>query len=240
MTRARLAALATGSAMFAALLAPAAHAEFKGGTVDLSYSTFTDDDDLSKYGASGQFDFQLGPMFGLQGDLAARQLDFLDDTSTAAGLHGYVMTMPDTAVGAFYQAEGLQDYDSEQLGLEAATTLYSGVKLQGYVSRAFAGDVNGNILGAQADYPLSESVAIGGKVDYMNLEHGTEATRLALTASYSLPGVSFYTELGKLNGDVDGYDDGDTFVGLGAKFRFGREQQATFGERGLGSLLPGF
>ncbi|MEI4487325.1 hypothetical protein V8J36_14115 [Frigidibacter sp. MR17.14] len=236
MKCARAAALAAATLVFAG----AAHAEFKGGTVDLSYSTFTDDNDFAKYGASGQFDFQLGPNFGLQGDLALRNLDFADDTAKAAGLHAYTFLTPDAAVGAFYQAERLGDVDAEHLGLEASTTLYNGLKLQGYASRAFEGDMRGNVFGAQADLPLNQAFAIGGKIDYMDLEHDTEATRIAVNASYSLPGVSFYGEVGQLNADVGGYDDSEAFVGLGAKFRFGQSQQATFGERGFGALLPGF
>ncbi|MGP3697030.1 outer membrane beta-barrel protein [Rhodobacter sp. NSM] len=223
-------------ALGAALAASPAAAQMTGATLDFGHSFFTEDGDVAKTSLGGSAEYALGPSFGLQGDLGYAKLHGIEDDATSVALHGMVYVNPETAIGAFYGIEELAGDSVDFYGFEVGqkSDLFD---VEAYVGRADNSGLTGSMMGLEGRVALSSGFGVGGKLDHLDIE-GLDTTRVGLTGDYTLPnGLALTAEVGTVNADDLGLDGSEPYVGVGARFDFGRGSM--FSRRNLTAVAPG-
>ncbi|ACM02066.1 hypothetical protein [Cereibacter sphaeroides] len=223
-------------ALVAALSASPAAAQMTGATLDFGHSFFTEDSGISKTSIGGSAEFGFGTSFALQGDLGYSRLHGVHENATAAALHGMVYVNPETAIGAFYGIEDLAGDSVDFYGFEVGqkSDLFD---VEAYVGRADNSGLTGSMMGLEGRVLMANGFGVGGKVNHLDVE-GLDTTRFGLTGDYTLPnGLALTAEIGGVNADDLGLDGTEPYVGIGARFDFGRG--AMFSRRSLSAVAPG-
>lgn len=211
--------------------------EVTGAEIGLSYSTLADSKarDVNKTTLGGAVELGFGPQFSVQGDIATRYLDGIDESGKNATAHAIYHLPGDMAVGAFIGKDWLAGQSVEYTGLEAAGTM-GAIDYEAAFTHMDSEGTHGNQLGLQANYALNPQLGLGGRFDTLHSE-GDNMSRLSATAGYRInPGTMLTGELGFVDGDGM---DAESFVGIGLKATFGATGGVTFGGRGLQEFIPG-
>lgn len=228
----RLSLLALG----AALAASPAAAQMTGATLDFGHSFFTEDADVAKTSFGGSAEMSIGTNFGVQGDLGYSRLHGIKDDATSVAVHGLLYVTPETALGAFYGIEELAGDGVNFYGFEVGQKS-DFFDVEAYVGRADDSGLTGSMMGLEGRVSLASGFGVGAKVNHLDVE-GLDTTRIGLTGDYTLPnGLALTAELGTVNADDLGLDGSEPYIGLGARFDFGRGTM--FSRRTLTAVAPG-
>lgn len=234
--------------MTAALLCLASSAqmaqamEVTGGLIDLSYSTFLDQNDLDKGSVAGSVELAFARTFSVQIDAGSDSFGASGLDTLALGLHGIYHVDSATSLGAFFTHENADqggpddsiDYYGIEGGYDLGTTSY-----EGYLGRADGGGTDGTVFGVSGRYSMPNTIGVTGALDYVDiagLEISTLSVRLDGDVSQNL---NLFVEAGASKFDVSGVSDTEPFVGIGARVTFGANRGTTFERRSLGNILPG-
>lgn len=215
-------------------------AELTGGSLDLGYSGFFDDTDVSKTSLRGQAELGFTRNFALQLDLGYYDLNALDDSGTNIALHGIYHVNETVSLGAFYGQDSLNSVDADYLGIEGGFEIGESVATEVYLAAVDDNGIDGTLFGLELSNGLNEQIDLTAGVEHATYDNDLDLTRLSLGMDYSAGGpTKFYAEIGSLNADVLGLSGSEAFFNLGIRLDFGAKRGATFGQRGLLDLIPG-
>ncbi|MCU9846572.1 hypothetical protein OEZ60_00945 [Defluviimonas sp. WL0024] len=218
---------------------PAMAVEVTGGDLAFSYSTFTDDTDVSKLAVTGAVEIGFTPNFGVQFDAGAHAFNLIDETGTNLTLHGIYHANDQVSFGGFYGNDRLFGDNQDFYGLEAGFDL-GAANAEAYLAHADDAGFHVNITGLSGSYGFDHGFTLGGSLQHANFDGGLDVTRFGATGSYAVsPTFDVYAELGTVKAGAFGFSNSEPYVGIGAAMTFGAERGATFGRRGLFELLPG-
>lgn len=234
---------------------PATAQQFVGGEATLSYSTFTGDTEGDAFNLSGSVEFAFTREIGIQADLSYTnfgEIGTLGDSGADANsiaLHLIYNVSNASTVGLFYGYES----DSFDTGTTVTEddTAYVGVEV-GYEVGEIAFEMyyakpldeiidNASFYGISGAYALNDAFAITADADRLTTDDLADLTSVAVGVEYSvLPNIMLNAEVGSASMDTGTSENDGTFIGLGATFTFGADRGATFDDRGLSSIVPGF
>lgn len=213
--------------------------DLTGGEVKLGYSTLTGDGDFAKTSLQGALEMGFTPRFGMQVDLGLNAFSGIGKTATTATLHGIYHLTEKTSLGLFYDQDHLSGENVGFYGFEAGQNA-ANFDGEAFVAVGEDGGISTRLIGVSGRYTLSDTFGLGGSLQRANLEDGVAITRLGVKADMELgQAAGAFVELGTLSGGLDGASGSETFVGIGANFKFGAGHGVTFGKRGVFELLPG-
>lgn len=212
--------------------------EISGGSIGLSYSSFTEDSDFSRIGVEGSIEYAFNRDFSVQGDLAFQNFGESDLDSTTFGAHGIYHVNDDTSLGAFFMREDVDDGDGNFYGIEGGYETGQ-VEFEGYAGNFDGDGDNATILGISGRYEFSNALGLTGSFDQIDGD-GVELSRYGVKLDRDVsPTLNLFVEVGSADVEAGGLSGSETFVGLGGKIVFGAERGATFEQRGLTRLIPG-
>jgi len=235
--------LASAIGLAAAASASVAHAvEITGGSVELSYSAFTEETDANKTSLTGSVEVGFNRNISAQVDAGTDSFGFTDLDSVSFGVHRIYHMSDETSFGAFYTLEeaelgGVKD-DGDIFGVEFGHEVGL-TEFEGYLGRGESSGLSGTMLGLSGRYAMANGVGITGAIDYLDVE-GIEARKLTVRLDGDVSqNLNMFVEVG--TGKVSGFgvSESDPFVGIGGKITFGADRGATFERRSLVDLLPG-
>lgn len=206
--------------------------EFTGGQISLDYSTFTGDlDEANKLTLSGSAELALGRNFSLQGDLAYNSFGATDADGSAFTLHAIAHLSPSASVGLFYGQESIEGGSEDYVGLEF------GAGFGAFTTEAYATSASSEVLwGLSGDYAVNEAFKLGAGFDTVNIE-GIDLTRYGLTGEVKVTDqMLLNATIGSARVESVG---SETYVAIGAEFRFGNDRGTTFDSRHISKVLPG-
>ena len=231
----------TVTALFGAtfLCAQAAYAvEITGGSVELSYSSFTEDSDVRRVGIEGSMEVGFNQNISAQVDLMQHRLNAGNEDVTTFGVHAIYHLDDATSFGAFYAIEDTSAGNFDFYGIEAGHEVGQ-FEFEGYLARADANAVDADVVGVSARFGFADDFGVTGAYDYIDLAGvDLSATTLRIDRDVA-PNVNLFVEVGSARATAGGLSGSETFVGLGGSYTFGAERGATFDARGLARLLPG-
>ena len=220
-------------------LAPAAQAaEITGGSVQLSYSSFTEDSSVRRTGIEGSMEIGFNQNFSTQIDLGHQRFNESDEDTTTLAVHGIYHLNDVTSFGAFYAIEDSSDGSFDYYGVEAGHEVGQ-FDLEGFLARADADAVDADVFGVSARYDLGNTFGVTGSYEYIDISDVDLSTTTVRLDRDVAENVNLYLEVGSARANAGGLSGSETFVGLGGKISFGAERGATFDGRGLARLLPG-
>lgn len=215
-------------------------AELTGGSIDLGYSAFTDDTDVSRTALRGQAELGFNRHFGLQLDLGSYNFDAQDETGTNVSLHGTFHLNETTSFGAFYTRDDIGSGDADFFGVEAGFDFSNAVGAEVYFSTGDDNGVDGDVFGFDLAYNVNDQIALNAGFDRASFDLGADLTRLSVGVEYQTPGfANYYAEFGNVDANLMGLGGSESYIGLGVRLDFGADRGATFGQRGLLDILPG-
>ncbi|EPX79836.1 porin [Litoreibacter arenae] len=222
-----------------ASIQPSVAFELTGGSVDLSYSAFTDETDVSKLALQGSVEAAFTRNFGAQLDLSYHDFNLVNDSGTNVTLHALYHVNEVASLGLFYGRDSDGTTDIDFYGIEGGYE-FADFDAEMYLATGDEAGISGNILGISGRYGLNEQTGLGGSIDRVDFDGGVDVTRIGLKVDHDLTETfNLNAEVGTLRASASGVSDSEAFVGIGAQFKFGAERGATFGKRGLLDLLPG-
>ncbi|NBE06899.1 hypothetical protein [Paragemmobacter ruber] len=227
------------TAAFAATLfcSVASAQEFKGD-ITLGYSAFWDEMSVNRISGEGAFEFGLSDRASVQLDLGLFGFGASNAEGTNLVLHGIYDVNPQGSAGAFL---GVDDVDGSSVnfyGVEYGQSFGTG-GVEVYLARGKEAGVTGTVIGVEGKFALSEQFGLGVKLDNADFDGAVDVTRLGVKGIYALgQGSSVFAEVGSVRADAFGLTGSEAFVGVGLSIEMGGEE-ATFGRRGLLSLIPG-
>ena len=213
--------------LVAAFASPAVAQEFSGGEIGLEYNINADDTstDVSSYNAGVEFSF--GREYAIS--VTAANLDIGDsDSATRLTLHGLYHLNPGSTVGLFYSAD---EDDVAGYGVQGGTVLGLG-EIGGYIGQRSVADSNATIVGFESRTQVADQITFFTDFDIASFDEVTSTTS-ELGVSYLFEqGPEAYVQVGRqsLSGD-DIEDQGDTYIGIGARISFGAKRGTTFESR---------
>lgn len=218
---------------------------FSGGSVGLSYSGFTDEDDAdfntTKFNAAAEF--AITNEISVAGDLTVRQADAVDDSLTGFFVHGIYGVGPDVDLGVFAGRESIQDIDLEVDTYGGEIAYRSGpVETEGYIGVSSILDADVTIFGAAASYGLGNGFSVTGAFDRADVNDEDIAfTTLEIGTEYALGnGAELYANLGNIQFDFGGASNDTNTFRIGANFNFGPDGGTTFDRRSFFDTYPIF
>ncbi|WP_415920987.1 porin [Tateyamaria sp. SN6-1] len=211
-----------------------------GGSLQLKYSTFADETDLSRLNIEGSVEIGFSRAFSVQVDLGYNDFDLSDVDTSNIGLHGIYHVSEDLSLGAFYVREDVEDIDFDLVGIEAG---YETGKFafEGYIASFDIDNDGETVIGVAGRYGFDNGLGLGLRHE----DAGSDSTASIATTTITLDKdvtetVNLFLEVGSTDFDALGGSASETFVGVGGKIVFGAERGATFDQRGLFRLIPGF
>tara|TARA_R100001369_G_C3321561_1_gene169048 strand:+ start:2238 stop:2954 length:717 start_codon:yes stop_codon:yes gene_type:complete len=216
--------------------------EVTGGMIDLSYSAFIDETELSKSTLTGSIELAFNQIASAQLDIGRDSFGFSDLANLSLGVHGIYHMNSNTSLGAFYthdkaEVGGLSD-TTNLYGIEAGhdTGL---VDIEGYLGRGKSSEVDGTLVGISGRYGMPNRIGLTGSIDYLDIE-GVEVSKIALKLDGDLSeNLNLYVEVGQAKVSAFGSSESEPFMGIGGRITFGADRGTTFERRSLGDLLPG-
>ncbi|MDO6592115.1 hypothetical protein DS901_12425 [Loktanella sp. D2R18] len=214
---------------------------FTGGSVDLSYSGFANDDDrefdMAKFDAAGQF--AITNEISFAGNLTVRNSDALGEAITGLFVHGIYNINPDVSLGLFAGQETTGFYDITTYGGEVA---YVSGPVEG---QAFIGssDITGDtitIFGVAGSYGFGNGFSAIGSFERADAnDTDVFANVLEIGAEYALEnGAAFYASVGNAQFGFMGLTEDENFFRIGATFNFGPDGGTTFDRRSFTDAYP--
>ncbi|SDW20266.1 porin [Litoreibacter albidus] len=222
-----------------ATIQPAAAFELTGGSVDLGYSAFADDTDFSKLSLQGSVEAAFTRNFGAQLDLSYHDFNFVNDSGSNMTLHALYHVNEVASLGLFYGRDSDGSTDIDFYGIEGGYE-FNNFDAEMYLATGEEAGISGNMFGLEGRYAINEKTGLGGSIDRVNFDGGVDATRIGVKVDHDLTETfNLNAEVGTARLSVPGLSGTETFVGIGAQFKFGAERGTTFGKRGLLDLIPG-
>lgn len=213
--------------------------EVTGGEIDLGYSVFTDETDVSKFAITGGVEISFSQAFSLQLDAGTHAFNLTDETGSNVSAHAIYHVDDALSLGAFYGMDRAAGVSTDFYGVEGGYKL-ANFDVEGYVAHGEDSGVSATVVGLDGTYPVSNAFELGASVDRIDFGSGVRLTRLGVTGTYNVaPNTGLYAELGSVNGSAYGLSDSESYVGIGAKVTFGSDPGTTFGRRSVFELLPG-
>ncbi|SMX31773.1 hypothetical protein [Actibacterium lipolyticum] len=222
------------TAVTALFAQPAAALELNGGEVQLGYSTFPEETDLSRTALQGSVEIGFTQKFAAQLDLSHFNFDFANEDGQNVTLHAIYNVGPVVSVGAFYGMDKVADADLDFYGIEGGsqTQVFDTEAYLGYLD----GDNDGTLVGLYGRFAVSENWGLSASYDLADIDGGSDVSRYAFTVDYRMAqGIELFGQVGS----VEIGDDAEAYVGIGAKYRFGADGGVTFGRRGFLEQIPG-
>ncbi|MEX3315827.1 hypothetical protein [Sulfitobacter sp. PS-8MA] len=211
--------------------------EMTGGSVGLTYSTFTDETDLNRVGLEGSVELGFPRNFSLQIDAAYHDFDWVNAESTLLGLHGIYHMNAATSFGLFYTREKFEGEEADIAGVEVAHEIQDW-RFEGYIADTDS-ITGGTFGGVQARYEMSQGFGLTGYFDRSEANNG-DLTRFAVRLDRDVsPSTNLFIEVGSAEADFGSGSETEPFVALGGKIMFGADRSTTFEQRGLARLIPG-
>ncbi len=212
--------------------------EVTGGSLGLSYSSFSDGDFGDKTSIEGSVEFGITRNIAVQADLAHHRAGEIDLNSTNIGLHGIYHMDEMTSFGAFVVREDTNSGNIDYIGLEAGYD--AGIMdFEGYLARADIDSEDGTLIGLSGRYEFANSVGLTVGYDRADVDVlDISVFSAGLDADVS-PNLNLFVEAGVGKVAALGFSETDAFMGIGGKYAFGAKRGATFEQRGFTSVLPG-
>jgi hypothetical protein len=214
---------------------------FTGGSVDLSYSGFANDDDrefdMAKFDAAGQF--AITNEISFAGNLTVRNSDALGEAITGLFVHGIYNVSPDVSLGLFAGQETTEFYDITTYGGEVAYVSGS-METQAFIgSSEILGD-DLTILGVAGRYGFGNGLSATGSFERVDArDTDLSANVLEVGAEYALGnGAAVYANFGNAQLNFMGISNDENFLRIGATFNFGPDGGTTFDRRSFIDAYP--
>jgi hypothetical protein len=233
---------------------------FDGAYISLERLSFSSDDfsdtgGTDFYGTSsasigGEYGFGAG--FAVSADLTNYSGDARDSSAT---LHAVYQIGQESAIGAYYGFDW-ETYDDYSDGFDVITvdlsgnfygaegrTRIGGTTIEAFISQAEGDLVEGLMYGVEGKYSLGSwglSASYSAFVDDYSVR---DVDRLSLGGEWNYSeNVSVYTELGRINYDVNDsafgpYNAGEDFVAVGMRLGLGQKKGTTFGPRSFREIF---
>lgn len=247
--------LALSAVAIVATSLPLSAQQFVGGEASLGYSTFTGDTEGDAINLTGSVEFAFTREIGVQADLSYTnfgELGSLDGSGADASsiaLHLIYNVSDASSVGLFYGFES-DSYERGAVTTEDDTS-YVGIEV-GYEVGDIAFEMyyakpldeiidNASFYGISGAYALNDAFAITADADRLTTDDLADLTSIAVGVDYDvMPNIVLNAEVGTASIDTGTTESDGTFIGLGATFSFGADRGATFENRGLSTVIPGF
>jgi hypothetical protein len=215
-------------------------AEVTGGDIVLSYSAFTDEGDLNRTSLQGAVEYSFGNNFAAQADLGLHNFGLSNEDTTTLTLHGIYHLDDSTSLGAFIGRDRVVGESLTLYGVEAGRDL-GRVDVEGYIAGFDDSGIDGIMLGGKGRYAYSEQIGFGASFDYGRIDSSTDLTRLGINADYKFGnGLTLAAEVGQLDANAFGFGGAEAYAKVSVGFEFGAKRGASFDNRSLTRLLPGF
>ncbi|MEJ8560614.1 hypothetical protein QTO30_04785 [Yoonia sp. GPGPB17] len=238
--------------------APALAQQFNGATLGLAYQDVGGDGgDFEVTSLSGGLEFGVTQNFAIGANVETiGSDDFIDDIFVGT-IRGIYNSSPNSAVGAFYSVENVDDFETTLYGIEGAFTSANSM-FNAYLGAADSdafGDLDVlGVAGFGFEFGVGAGVSLGLEYESYRVEdfllvvdtgdiEDANITDTALTARYSfLDGASVYAKAGRIrafgsdreaNVRIVGVDSSE-YITVGAEYKFGRG--ALFDARSLRSF----
>lgn len=218
---------------------PAAAVEVTGGSVGLSYSTFTDDTDVNRIGINGSIELGWNQNWSSQIDLGQYRFGTSNADTTAFGLHTIYHLNDATSFGLFYTVEKGDGDTVDILGLEAGHE-FGTWDVEGFVAKADStGSGSANMFGVMGRTEFANGFGFGAA--YQSVDVGTfDIQRLSVALDRDVSAnTNVFVEIGSARVSVGGASASEPFIGIGGTYRFGAERGATFQARNVSGIIPG-
>lgn len=209
---------------------------FTGGSVGLSFSGFTDEDnsngDTTKFDANAEF--AVTGDISVAADLTTRSFDGTDDSVNGFTLHGIYAISPDVSLGVFATRETVEDNDVDTYGGEIAYV--SGpIEAQGFLGTSDLNGEDSTLFGVAGSYGLGNGFSITSAYNRLDDNDDDVAfSKIEIGAEYAVGnGAEIYASLGNTQFDFFGSSSDADFFRVGATFNFGPEGGTTFDRRGF-------
>ena len=213
--------------------------EFTGGSIDLNYSAFTEDNDFATTALTGAVEFGFNRNFGVQFDLGTFAYDFVDESGTNAALHAIYHINETSSLGAFYGRDEIDGEGVDFYGVEIGQE-FQDFGVEAYIGAGDDSGVSATVFGLTGLYEFDQGFGLGASWERMDFNGDLDLTRFAVKADFAVgSNVDLYAEFGSFSADGFGVSGSENFFGIGAKFNFGASRGATFEDRGMLKLIPG-
>ncbi len=213
--------------------------EVTGGSIGLSYSAFTEDTDISRFGIEGSVEVGFNRNISLQFDIGHDKLNATGVDSTTLGLHGIYHVDDQTSLGAFYTREDISGSDVDIVGIEGGFDTGQ-MEYDAYMANADSVIGNGTLLGIAGRYEFANGLGLSGAYDSLDVSV-VDLSKITVKLDRDVAeNANLFLEVGTGKANVVGITGSEFFVGVGGKITFGADRGATFERRGVAKLLPGF
>ncbi|SDY49143.1 hypothetical protein SAMN05444004_101567 [Jannaschia faecimaris] len=224
------------------LVSPAAAVELNGGDFNLEYSWFDQDigdTTVDTFSFDGSVEVGFSHNLAAQLDLGRYKFGFINETGTNGALHAIYNLNESTALGAFYSVDEIFSESTDFYGIEAVYDTDQ-FELEAYIGRGEDAGVDGSVYGVLGAFSITESIDITGSAENASFDGDVDFSKYAIGMRFfATPKVAFTTSIGSFEANAFGLSGSETFFSVGAEFKFGQNEGATFGKRGLLTLIPG-
>ncbi len=213
--------------------------EVTGGTVELGYSSFTDDSSLSSTQITGGIEVGFSRTFAMQFDLGFYNFNEVGETGRNMTMHSVFHVSETASLGAFVGNDDFAGDNDTFYGVEGGFE-FTGLDAEIYLAGGDYSGVSTEMIGLDLNHSFDNGVGLTGKIDHASFDGGIDLTRYSVGVDYDLSPTSvLYGELGSLNASAFGLSGSENFVGIGARVNFGASRGVTFQRRGLLDIIPG-
>ncbi|MFQ3253386.1 MAG: hypothetical protein ACI9U6_001681 [Loktanella salsilacus] len=207
-----------------------------GGDLGIEYNAPLDGSDFGGTTYSGGVEYGFMRTFSMSVNAAAYKPDNISTTATNVTLHGTYQLSSAASVGGFYGYDSIDGEGLNLFGIEGGTEFMGG-DVGAYIGRA---EDDGTIFGIDGSYDLRSGFSVIGNVDLIDVDDA-RLTQASIGAEYQMAaGPQFYTQIGRITGDVGDDSDSVGFFTIGAKVAFGAARGTTFDNRSIFEVIPGF
>jgi hypothetical protein len=222
--------------------------EITGGDLRLGYSAFTDEvlgEDLGKTALEGSVEFGFDRYIALQFDLGLQDFKLAEKSGNNLAVHVLHHMNEDTSVGLFVGRDKISSIEADYYGIEAGYEAHN-FEFEAYlstgdVSEPSLGSSDVNIVGVSGAFDVSPSLKLTGAVHHADFDGDDSASRFEVGIQYAASDhLALVASVGSAEGDIYGSSASENFFAVGAELTFGANRGATFGQRGLLRLIPGF
>lgn len=213
--------------------------EFKGAELAAEVLGFGGDGDVSQTTYRGSAEMGVLGGLGVAADLSF--YDFGDDGTRNLTLHVVYDAFQFASLGAFYARDGGDGPSADSFGVEAGRS-FGAAGVDGYLGFVSDDEADYRILGLDGTYDLVAGLSLTGSANVLDADEG-RVSRLAIGGEYRFGrGPAVYAEVGRVNvsDDAVGFEDDETYVGLGARIAVGPNDGTTFKPRGVNETVTGF
>jgi len=213
--------------------------EVTGGSINLYYSGFTDETDVSNFGIEGSMEIGFTQAFSAQLDLSHNDFGATNIGVGGYGAHAIWHLDPATSFGAYYGREDFEGADLDNYGVEAGYET-AAWEFEGYLGRLDDGGNKSTAFGVSGRYLFQNDLGLTGYYDDAGLGDEVDISRVGIKLDRDVaPNLNLFLEVGSGRLEASGASISEPYLGIGGKLVFGAERGATFEQRGLARILPG-